>query len=70
MIDCGPPPSLENGKAVSDPPNTRLGAVATYECDDNYYFEDENNTRTCQIDKTWSNPDLKCSKYSCLCTPH
>ena len=62
MIECGEVPTLVNGKVSGVPATTEVGAVATYECDTDYRFKDERNTRTCQSDKTWSNEDLECVK--------
>ena len=64
MIECGEVPTLVNGKVSGVPATTEVGAVATYECDTDYRFKDERNTRTCQSDKTWSNEDLECVKGS------
>jgi hypothetical protein len=63
VIECGEVPTLVNGKVSREPANTEVGAVATYECDTDYSFKDERNTRTCRNDKTWSNEDLECSKF-------
>jgi hypothetical protein len=60
VIECGEVPTLVNGKVSGVPATTEVGAVATYECDTDYIFKDEMNTRTCQSDKTWSNEDLEC----------
>ncbi|CAI8036464.1 Sushi, von Willebrand factor type A, EGF and pentraxin domain-containing protein 1 [Geodia barretti] len=65
VIECGEVPTLVNGKVSGVPATTEVGAVATYECDTDYRFKDERNTRTCQNDKTWSNEDLECIKVTC-----
>ncbi|CAI8041016.1 Sushi, von Willebrand factor type A, EGF and pentraxin domain-containing protein 1, partial [Geodia barretti] len=62
VIECGEVPTLVNGKVSGVPATTEVEAVATYECDTDYIFKDERNTRTCQNDKTWSNEDLECVK--------
>jgi hypothetical protein len=67
VIECGEVPTLVNGKVSREPANTEVGAVATYECDTDYSFKDERNTRTCRNDKTWSNEDLECIKPDPVC---
>ena len=51
IVDCGPPPALENGFVRSD--NNLEGSVANYFC--NFGFRlDGDDQRACQANKTWS----------------
>ena len=61
-MDCGPPPELDNGNVTFD--STLFGSVATYECDEDYFFDDGiKMTRTCLESGEWSNEDLQCSEF-------
>ena len=59
---CGPPPELDNGNMTFD--STLFGSVATYECDEDYFFDDgTQTTRTCLESGEWSNENLLCSEF-------
>ena len=64
-MDCGAPPELENGRFTVDPPtSTVFDSMVTYECDENFTFEDSTMvSRTCQASGDWSDEDIKCSKF-------
>ena len=60
-MDCGPPPEIDNGNVTFD--STLFGSVATYECDEDYFFDDGiKTTRTCLESGEWSNEDILCSE--------
>ena len=60
-MDCGLPPELDNGRV--DYNSTLFGSVATYECNEDYFFDDGiKPTRTCLESGHWSNEDLLCSE--------
>ena len=62
-MDCGPPPELDNGNVTFD--STLFDSVATYECDEDYFFDDRTKTtRTCDENGDWSNADLLCSEFA------
>ena len=65
-MDCGTPPTLDNGKLTVTPPvSTTLGATVTYECENGYEFgEGSAMTRTCLDTEMWSNEDIECISES------
>ena len=62
-MDCGTPPTLENGKLTVTPPvSTTLGATVMYECDDGYEFgQGSAMSQTCRDTGEWSDEDIKCN---------
>ena len=62
VVDCGVPPTLDNGRLTETPPaSTNLGSTVTYVCDDGYKFEEGSPmSRTCLETGEWSNEDIKC----------
>ena len=64
VVDCGPPPELDNGNVTFS--STLVDSVATYECDEDYFFDDDGTktTRTCLDSGEWSNEDLLCSEFA------
>ena len=65
VVDCGRPPSVENGY-VSIPNGTTFGDTVLYGCDSGYFQPGSvTNTRMCQADGTWSGVVPPClSKYA------
>ena len=60
-MDCGVPPPLDNGKLTETTPTTTVGSNVTYECNDDYEFEEGSAmSRTCLKLGEWSNEDIKC----------
>ena len=62
-MDCGTPPTLENGRLTVTPlTNTTVGSIVTYECDDGYEFgEGSAISQICLKTGDWSNEDIKCN---------
>ena len=62
VIDCGSPPTLDNGQ-IGMQNTTTFGSMVTYECNENYFFDDGTKpSRTCLSSGEWSNEDIRCSK--------
>ena len=68
-MDCGNPPTLENGK-ILDQTGTTFGSMVAYECDEDYLFADEDvKSRTCEATGSWSDEDIRCGERvrECVC---
>ncbi|KAH3782518.1 hypothetical protein DPMN_160435 [Dreissena polymorpha] len=64
-IDCGDPGLIVNGIVTA--PETTLGNVATYSCNDGYNATIGNKERICNTDGKWSGQPLVC-KYASSCS--
>ena len=62
-LDCGHPPELENGR-ISNLSNS----TASYECNDGYYFHNNDTSRTCLSSGNWSDENILCSEYMSFTT--
>ena len=60
MIDCGPPPDAVNGIRIYE--LTFLEETASYQCEENYGFEDGSTeiTITCLATGEWSEDVPQC----------
>lgn len=62
VVDCGHPPSLENGGPEYN--GTLLGEQATYMCDEGHQLTTLASQRTCTSCGFWSNEDIQCAGNS------
>ena len=62
VVDCGPPPMTANGQVSA--PTTTFQSMATYTCNMGYEFPSGNQqiTRMCQADSTWSDSTPLCQR--------
>ena len=60
LVDCGPPPTIANGKASLNG-GTNCGWSAMYSCSPGYSLSTTTKMSTCQADGTWSTPLPTCS---------
>ena len=63
VVNCGPPPTLDNGRLTETPTNTTAGSTIMYVCDNGYVFEEGSAMfRTCLETGEWSNEYIKCRR--------
>jgi len=70
--DCGPPPSLSNGRfRLSPRGSTVFKASAVYSCDSGFTLQGGKSRRECQSNQSWSGRELSCARklliYKILC---
>ena len=59
VVDCGGLLDPPNG--MVDDPVTTFGSQATYTCDMGFTLGNMIDTRTCQIDRSWSGSEPECT---------
>ncbi|XP_064397067.1 CUB and sushi domain-containing protein 1-like isoform X5 [Halichondria panicea] len=66
LVDCGPPPTLENGGPSSVTITTTVNSFVMYECNEGYLAQVAVNTISfCQADGQWSNISVTCQIVTC-----
>ncbi|XP_051750798.1 sushi domain-containing protein 1 isoform X4 [Ctenopharyngodon idella] len=67
-VDCGEPHVIPQSKMVWNNVS-RMGSLALYVCDPQFYNSGRENVSVCTAHGTWSRPDFQCEEIQCGSPP-
>ncbi|XP_056110775.1 sushi domain-containing protein 1 isoform X3 [Rhinichthys klamathensis goyatoka] len=67
-VDCGEPHVMPQSKMVWNN-ISRMGSLALYVCDPQFYNSGRENVSVCTAHGTWSRPDFQCEEIQCGSPP-
>ncbi|XP_048044713.1 sushi domain-containing protein 1 isoform X3 [Megalobrama amblycephala] len=67
-VDCGEPHVIPQSKLVWNN-ISRMGSLALYVCDPQFYNSGRENVSVCTAHGTWSRPDFQCEEIQCGSPP-